>query len=191
MFDKVEAIDQGTLHTMKLLQWDWLQPIMAGLTHLGDSKVLLGVVLVAALFLALRRHWRTALVVVAVPVAAHYLCEALKGLVNRRRPDEVWMKVPVPQSSSFPSGHAFTSMAAYLIIALALVQAFRLRRGPSVVLVGIALLLAMVIGFTRMFLGLHYLSDVVAGWVGGLACALLGQWVIDRWERHPEQAARR
>jgi len=184
--EAIEALDQGTLHGLRLAHREWLNPIMVGLTHLGDRNVLLGVVLFAVVCLALAGRFRTALIVLAVPVAAYFLGQWVKDVVNRPRPDVPWALVPVSRSSgSFPSSHALLSMAAFVTIALALNREMPQRFVLRVLLVAVAVLMSMLVGFTRMYVGAHYLSDVVGGWACGLTLALLGGWLMEKLGEKP------
>jgi undecaprenyl-diphosphatase len=184
----IEAIDQGTLHALRPPPHSWLNPIMVGLTHLGDRNVLLGVVLFAFVCFVLLGRFRRAVIVLAIPVAAYYVGEWVKEMVNRPRPDVIWALVPVSHSSgSFPSNHSLGSMAAFLTIALAVNRELPGRPVLRIVLPAVAVLLSMLIGFTRMYVGAHYLSDVVAGWACGLSMALLGVWLMEMLGDRPRE----
>lgn len=91
----------------------------------------------------------------------------LKRLIHRPRPAgaDAWLTA---HSWSFPSGHAMNSLVAFGMVAWLLVV-FRVhdRAGRAAVIAGCALL-AVVIGLTRLYLGVHYLSDVLAGWAAGI-----------------------
>lgn len=122
-----------------------------------------------AMLLLVRRRARAAVFVVAATVGAWFVDNALKALVDRERPP---LAEPLASASgaSFPSGHAMTSAAAFgalLIVVLPLVPAA--KRG---LVVGAAIALVVAIGVTRVALGVHWPTDVLGGWVGGVAWLL-------------------
>jgi undecaprenyl-diphosphatase len=126
-----------------------------------------------AFFVAGRRV--TALVLVLSALAGYGLTQGVKSYVHRPRPDVAWALEPIPDSPSFPSGSAVNAMACY--VAAALLAARRLRgRFGRVALVGAAGVLALAIGASKLYAGVHFLTDVVGGWAAGLACALLALW---------------
>jgi membrane-associated phospholipid phosphatase len=100
----------------------------------------------------------------AIVVAVHFI----KAGVGRLRPPGY---DPSITTASFPSGHA-AHTTAYTVVAYALVRRFEDRPPRRRIILGVALLLTATIGLTRVLLGVHYLSDVVAGW--GLGAALFG-----------------
>jgi undecaprenyl-diphosphatase len=88
--------------------------------------------------------------------------------------------MPSEKSYSFPSGHTFSSAAVYLTVAFLAARRLRRRWLRILTVVG-SVLLVLGIGVTRLYVGAHYLSDVVAGWAGGLGVALLCAWLDERW----------
>ena len=107
-----------------------------------------------------------------------------KDLVGRKRPEVAWRVGDLPESPSFPSGHSLESMTLYG--ALGLAAGRRLRRPwlrVSAAVLGLCL--PLLIGFSRVYLGVHYLTDVLAGWGVGLALAVLAAWADAHWERNP------
>jgi undecaprenyl-diphosphatase len=190
------TLDQGTLRWFQAEHAPWLDPVVANLTDLGHRYVVTVVALVAAVvFLAVRRPRAAVLMLLAV-LACWGLVEGVKRVVQRPRPQRAEVQRVEPGllsrvlqqpsraevSYSFPSGHALSTASVYLTLAL-LVSRRPRRRGPRmVVLVGTALLV-FVIGVTRLYLGAHYVSDVVAGWLAGLGVALICTWLDERWER--------
>ena len=143
-------------------------PLLAAarlLTHLGDPPLLWGATLLGAAALA-RRAPRAALLLLLSRVVAQLLSTGTKVLVGRPRPvvDE-----PVSSASgmSFPSGHALGAAAFWATLVVVLLPVVpEGRRRP---LAGLALLVAVVVAATCVLLGVHFLSDVVAGLLLGLA----------------------
>lgn len=135
-----------------------LDRFFAGLTELASPKLTAGITSVLALILWFaRRRWQAVYLFVAVG-GASALNYVIKPLIERDRP-ELWLS-PTPETSfSFPSGHSNASMALGLALVL---LAWRTRwRWPVLAL---AVIFIALIGFSRLYLGVHYPSDVLAGW---------------------------
>jgi undecaprenyl-diphosphatase len=175
----LESWDLGASFGMQGLHREWLTPVMNFVTHLGDLTTLEIVLGIAVVFFLVLRRWRTACCLAATGLAAYALEYSVKPWVKRPRPDLSWV-AHRPTSPSFPSGHALLSMAVYVGIALGLAAMMR-RRGLGGLVVVAGMALAVMIGFTRMYLGVHYMSDVVGGFCAGLACALFFAWIDRRW----------
>ncbi|MES2095725.1 MAG: phosphatase PAP2 family protein [Pseudomonadota bacterium] len=109
----------------------------------------------------------------------------LKSWIARPRPELVPHLVQVAHPS-FPSGHAMISAAVYLTLALMLAEA-EPGRGAKIALVGFFSVLVVLIGCSRVYLGVHWPSDVLAGWCFGTVWALL-VWAADRWMRSKRES---
>jgi len=154
----------------------WLPSAVRDVTALGSSTVLSFVVLVAALFLWLRRRGRTALLVLASTSLGAVAISVVKALVGRSRPDLI-DRLMQETSNSFPSGHAASSAIVYLTLTTLLFPVVREPRMRAY-LIGVALVLVGAIGVSRVYLGVHWPSDVIAGWAFGGLWALLW-WRIE------------
>ncbi|WP_330703840.1 phosphatase PAP2 family protein [Novosphingobium resinovorum] len=129
----------------------------------------------ALLFLKLRRE----AVLLALTVMGGWLANsALKALVGRARP-QIVPHLTEAGGSSFPSGHSFNAAVVYVAIALAF-AAMSSRRSVRRTLVGAAMMLALVIAWSRVWLGVHWPSDVIAGWLGGTGWAFLASALLYR-----------
>jgi undecaprenyl-diphosphatase len=159
----------------------WLHKTMEVVTHLGDKWTVIGVVLAAVLVFWLCGRRRTACIVLAASVLGLSIAQAVKYTVHRPRPDVTWRQGALPRNPSFPSGHSLNSMAIYGSIALTASRGLR-RRFVRWLVIALGLGLPVLIGLSRPYLGFHYPSDVLAGWIIGLACALLAYWVDQRWD---------
>lgn len=138
-------------------------------TTLGEPTVLIGAGFIAAAVLWRRdRHPHLALALLLVVLLGRGLSEIQKYWIARARPD-FEPHLVVVKTSSFPSGHATSSMIFYLALALAVVPAGRARRLAA----GAAILLSFLIGTSRVMLGVHWPSDVIGGWSFGLLWVLL------------------
>jgi len=145
-------------------------------TALGGATVLTMVVALVAAMLAGARRWRAALLVVAATGLGCWANSLLKAFVHRARPDIVPHMMD-ETSASFPSGHAAHSAIVYLTIALLVLPMLR-HRATRAVTVGAACLLVLLIGMSRVYLGVHWPSDVAAGWLFGTLWAI-GWWRIE------------
>ena len=148
---------------------------MIDLTALGGGTVLTLAVTLAAGFLLAQRLWLTAMLVAASSWSGGRIVAAVKELVARARPDIVDRLVPA-SNASFPSGHAANSAIVYLTLAALASQVVRDRAGRRY-LIGAAVLLTGAIGTSRVYLGVHWASDVMAGWCFGTLWALAWWWL--------------
>lgn len=154
----------------------WLPSAVRDVTALGSSTVLTLVVVATASFLALRGRLRSAMLVIAATSLGAIAVTLVKVLIARARPDLV-QQLMQEASSSFPSGHAANSAIVYLTLATLLFPVVRGWRMRGFVL-GVAMLLVGLIGISRIYLGVHWPSDVLAGWAFGSCWALLW-WGIE------------
>jgi len=136
------------------------------LSTVGSQAVLTPLtVLVTALLLA-RRQFVVAAKAVAAWGGAILLYTLIKHVVHRMRPpSEIWL-TEVGKTTSFPSGHATQSLATFMALALAL-GAWRCK--PAYTGRALALVVAAGVGCSRVYLGVHWTTDVVAGWLIGTA----------------------
>jgi undecaprenyl-diphosphatase len=149
----------------------WLRGAARDVTALGGVTVLTLVTLAVCGFLALARHFRSLLLVLGSTVSGAVLNTVLKELFARPRPTVV-PHLTEAFAPSFPSGHAMLSAIVYLTLGALLAQLTESRWVKAYVL-GVSLALTFLVGLTRVFLGVHYLTDVLGGWMAGLAWALL------------------
>jgi undecaprenyl-diphosphatase len=164
---------------------DSLTTFFKGVTQLGNGIGLAGVAAVAAYLLARRRLYTDAVLMVLAYCGAEVLSYALKLGFRRDRP---FFTDPLAteKTYSFPSGHATVSLATYG--ALAFVLARRVQGRPRFAILGAAALLVSLIGFSRLYLGVHFLSDVIAGFSAGTAWVAFCVVVLDLHERWRSRA---
>lgn len=148
----------------------WLLGSMRDLTALGGVTVLTLVSLLAVTFLLVRGRWHQALYTAVATGGGAVIGKLLKSLFARERPEIVPHLVEV-HSLSFPSGHSTNSAIVYLTLAVLIARSYESRRTRGFV-IGVAALLVLMIGMTRVYLGVHFPSDVLAGWTVGAAWAL-------------------
>jgi undecaprenyl-diphosphatase len=153
----------------------WLHEAAADLTSLGGISVLTLFAVVAFSFMLIQRKRLSALLLVVGLIGGVALSEGLKALFERERPPVAYQAVET-LNASFPSGHALLSTVFYLTLGVMLTRAFPRRRLKAFVL-GAAILIALLIGLTRVYLGAHWASDVIAGWCAGAAWAM-ALWLV-------------
>lgn len=149
----------------------WLREAMVDFTALGGAAVLTLITMLAAGFLLARRKAALALYLSIAIAAGGLLNTLLKYGFVRERPDVVPHLVEV-SSASFPSGHAMNSAMVYLTLAALLARAERSWRVRIFLMSG-AILLTLLVGVSRSYLGVHWPTDVMAGWTVGAAWATL------------------
>ena len=157
--------DQTVLDLVNDIQMGWLDSLAKVLTTLGSSVIVLPVTVIAVGVLAWERRWQEA-AVIAIAVAITYIGVAeLKALTDRPRPPD---PLTGSEGSGFPSGHAAHSML-YPWLALTLVIRVRpgIVGGTALLVTGFAI--AAIVGLTRIYLRVHYMSDVTSGWALGAA----------------------
>jgi undecaprenyl-diphosphatase len=137
-------------------------------TALGEPTVLIGAGFLFAVFLWREGRARFALALLLVILVGRGLSEVQKYWIARARPD-LEPHLVVVKTSSFPSGHATSSMIFYLTIAIALTAGTPWQRPAAVA----AVLLSLCVGVSRVMLGVHWPSDVVGGWAFGMLWVLL------------------
>jgi membrane protein DedA with SNARE-associated domain len=157
--------DMTAMEIAESLRVSWLVDTAKAITHLGSAAVVWPLAAVAVALLAARRRWAELGVLVAGMALVILGVHGLKDAVDRPRPDGGMVGF---SGSSFPSGHAAYS-TFYVWLAVTIVVRLRpaMARGAAVVAAGIAL--AALVGLSRVYLGVHYMSDVNAGWALGAA----------------------
>ncbi|RXF72136.1 phosphatase PAP2 family protein [Hansschlegelia zhihuaiae] len=158
----------------------WLESAMVDLTALGGVPALTLITGLVLLYLIVSRRFGNAVLVACSILGGAVLTKLLKMGFARPRPDLVDHLVNV-QSLSFPSGHAMASAVVYLTLG-ALVARVERRRAVRGYIFAVAGFLTLLIGASRVYLGVHYPTDVLAGWTIGAAWAL-ACWLVARWLR--------
>jgi undecaprenyl-diphosphatase len=147
----------------------WIESTLLDLTALGGPTVLGLVVLAVLGFLLLQARYRSALMVLLTAGSGELLNVALKALFMRPRPTVV-PHLRVAYETSFPSGHAMDSAIIYLTLGAMLMRIAK-GRLTKIYCLSMAILLTFLVGTSRVYLGVHYPTDVIAGWIVGLMWA--------------------
>jgi undecaprenyl-diphosphatase len=158
----------------------WMESVLLDLTAIGSPTVLALVVLAVTGFLLLQTRYWTALFVIVTVGTGEVVSAAMKQVFNRPRPTVV-PHLREAFSTSFPSGHAMTSAIVYLTLGAMLMRVSD-RRLTKVYCFALALLLTVLAGVSRVFLGVHYPTDVIAGWVIGFVWASICWLVAQHFE---------
>ena len=153
----------------------WLQGVARDVTALGSGTALTLLVAMVVAFMLLAHRHRLALFTLAATAGGALLSALLKGVFDRPRPDLVPHGAYV-DTSSFPSGHAMMSTVVYLTLAALVarqIDDIRLK----VYAMAVAVVLTILVGISRVYLAVHWPTDVLAGWAAGAAWAL-GCWIV-------------
>ena len=172
------AVDRAILFWLAGLRAPSLTAVVVGVTALSSQKPLAIIMLVAlAILIALRDRWGV-IHLTAAGLGTWVLEAAMKGLLERTRPTEV---APLLQVSgySYPSGHALAAATLYLTMAIIAARYLRGRAAQAVLIAGTFVLITT-IGASRVYLGVHYPSDVVSGIALGTAWVLILAAVVGR-----------
>lgn len=165
----------------------WFEETTRDFTALGGIGVLTLLTVAVSGFLVLDGKRRAAVLVLIAVAGGLLLSTALKQGFRRPRPDLV-PHGAVVYTTSFPSGHSTMAAATYLTLG-ALLARVQARRRLKVYLMGLATLLTVLVGFSRVYLGVHWPTDVLAGWTAGGVWALLC-WLTAWWLQRRGQVER-
>ncbi|NMH58879.1 phosphatase PAP2 family protein [Alteromonas ponticola] len=149
----------------------WVEQTALEITSLGSIPVLTLIVVLCVLHMLLIRKYGMAILLTLSTVLGGALTFLLKDIFERARPDKVSALVDV-MTYSFPSGHAMTSSIVFMTLGALLAQTVS-NNLEKAYFIATALFLSFAIGFTRVYLGVHYPTDVMAGWAAGTAWALI------------------
>jgi undecaprenyl-diphosphatase len=166
---RTQAFDDAALALVGRHRIPWLESTMLEVTLLGTGIVVMAIAAIAGVFLALTRHRASATLLLASTVGAIALNSVLKAAFDRPRPRVFEWQTHVV-TTSFPSGHAMSAAAVYATVAF-LVARLQARRSARLATILAAVLVTAAIGFSRIYLGVHYPSDVAAGIIVGWAWA--------------------
>jgi len=163
---------------------DWFKELARDFTALGGYGVLSTITVLVATFLHLERRPARAHFVVITIVAGYSMSMIFKAMIARPRPEIVpWLSHV--HSSSFPSGHSMMSAVVYLSLGLMLSD-LTARRLVKIFVVVAPLTISAVVGFSRVYMGVHYPTDVVAGWWLGISWSLACWLAVRRWRAFRE-----
>lgn len=172
--DGSTAIDSSITSWVVAHRTPALTSLARVLSTLGSQLVLIPLTVIATVALLRRRRWVLAGLLVATWGGAIGVYTLTKHFVHRMRPPmHIWL-TDVGRTSSFPSGHATQSLATFLALVLAGAVIFPTARWPGR---AISLALAIGVGWSRVYLGVHWASDVAAGWLIAAAWLTIVIWL--------------
>ncbi len=199
-----DLVSEGELHEMEIrLMRDlrsaedpsrpigppWLERWSREITALGSGAVLSLMTLLVVGYLLIERLYASAVLVMVSVGGGTLLTAGLKRFFERDRPDVV-PHLTDALFKSYPSGHSMMSSVVYLTLAVLLARTMK-RRRVKIYFVSAALFLSFLVGLSRVYLGVHYPTDVVAGWAGGTAwavlCWLAAYFLEERGKIEPER----
>ena len=154
----------------------WLEAGVMHLSALGSGVVTTLIVIIVTGFFALSGHWRYAGLMVACAAGCGIVMSLLKGLFERARPTVV-THIDPPGGLSFPSGHSSISAALYMTLAVLIARQLDQRR-LRIYVVAMGVMMMVLVGVSRLYLGVHYPTDVLGGWTIGLTWALICGLVV-------------
>ncbi len=158
----------------------WIEELMRDYTALAGTGFLVLIISAVTIYYLIQGQFREMAFLLIAISGAYLISFFLKDFFGRPRPEFV-LEGAYQYSASFPSGHALLAATTYLTLGSILAQLFKRDRLKAYVLL-LASLITALVGFTRVYLGVHYPSDVLAGWVIGTVWATIC-WLGFRWLR--------
>ena len=179
----ITTVDHRVINLFQMLRTPAADRVMLGATYIGSGRGVAVIAGAAVLVAILLRRWRDAVMVVASLVAGTAFFSIIKLIIRRPRPPLYDARI-VQSGFSFPSGHATMAAVFYATLAVILIHAVR-SFWLRLLIVLCATVAVVWIGLSRVYLGVHYPSDVLAGWAGGVLWALLALVALRSWRaRH-------
>lgn len=157
-------LDLSILQFFYHLRTPPLNNLMIGISYLGGEIMIIFGILIT-IFLLLKKHKKEAILFAFILGMAGIIDTVLKNLVQRPRPQ--FHPLVIEKDFSFPSGHAMDSFVFYLTLSYLIFHITKNKKLSMVVMI-LSLVLILLIGISRIYLGVHYPTDVIAGYVGGL-----------------------
>ncbi len=171
--DGLSMIDQPVLAWMMAHRTGGLDTAVTAFTHIGGPTLLPIIAAIVTVLLAWRWHsWTPIAFMIVATAGSLAMTAAGKDLAARARPPQSSAVPPFETSPSFPSGHTLNSTVIAIVLSYLLIRHLQRRRTKVAVIVGLGIY-TILMGLSRVFLGHHWFTDVVAGWVAGAAWALV------------------
>lgn len=171
-----QPLDQAVVMSVAGHRSDLLNNLAVNLTALGSAPVVTLIALCVALYAFAAGRQRIVLALLWTPLS-FLLDDVLKLLFQHPRPTEAI--IAIPDSYSFPSGHAVAASALYITLALIAARSEQ-RRRPRRIIVVTGVSIAVLVAWSRVYLGVHYLTDVIGGLLLGGAGAIAAAGVLNR-----------
>jgi undecaprenyl-diphosphatase len=187
VLDATDGFDVAIIQAVRAADAGGLLGFLRPTTELGSTIAVTIIAILTLLVGVAAGPWRHGAIGAGVIGLATLAVEIIKSTVARERP-EVLDPILVERGFSFPSGHATLSMVAYGILAV-LVSRSYLSRGTRLAVFSVVVALVFLIGLSRVWLGVHYPSDVIAGWIAGATVVLVYASFTRGVSREPAEAA--
>lgn len=177
-----QRLDQAVVMNVAAHRTDLLNNVAINLTALGSAPVVTLIALFVSLYALAAGRPRIVLALLWTPLS-FLLDDVLKFLFQHPRPTQAI--IAIPDSYSFPSGHAVAASALYITLALLAAQSER-RQRPRRILLWSGVAVAVLVAWSRVYLGVHYFSDVIGGLLLGGAGSIAAALAVSRTDRHEE-----
>jgi undecaprenyl-diphosphatase len=162
---------------------EWFKNSMRDVTALGGLTFLTLMLTVVVLGLLFHRKYREGIIVAITAITAQASIEILKMFYDRSRPDPIQLSIHA-YTASFPSGHTTASTALFLTVAT-VIASLQGKRNTKILAYTVATSVIIAVGFSRVYLGMHWPTDVLGGWVLGTVWALVAWAVLRGQPRTP------
>jgi membrane-associated phospholipid phosphatase len=166
---RIAAADAGLTRWIEVHDTEWGETFFSAVSLLG-APILVAIMVIAAIVYVRRRDWLRAATLLLAMSSGAALNTLLKHAFHRGRP-EYATEFITHASWSFPSGHAMDSIVSYGMLLAVMLPGLRSSARRRLTIAGVALLVVL-IGVSRVYLAVHYLTDVIAGWLAG------GAWLL-------------
>jgi len=164
---KIHAFDHVVATAIVSLRSAWLNPVMTFVTVLGGTIVVSAASAVVVAVTSLRGRPRAAIYTLAVLIAGVAFSAVGKTVFDRPRPPVSGALIELPTSYSFPSGHTMGSLCLAWVVCYLVLTAKTVSRGTRIAVTAVVVVYALAVAFSRVYLGVHYPSDVLASWLLG------------------------
>jgi undecaprenyl-diphosphatase len=185
--DRTDAFDRAVIDAVRTPAIQGVAQVLGPITELGSTWAIILMAAVVFVFAAAIGPWRHGLIGGVVIALASVANSTFKLVVARERP-ELFEPVVVERGFSFPSGHSALGMVAYGILAV-LVHRSRLPRAARRAIIAVLTILIVLIGVSRIWLGVHFPTDVLAGWTAGAVIVLAYAVLTRRVSPAPAEGA--
>lgn len=167
----IEGIDTAVSLLFEKIRADWLTDLFFALSHIGSLKIMLPLCIIMSIVLVVKKKYVHAVSLMLLFFLVRVLNTYLKEFFLRERPlfDFLYKE----NGYSFPSGHSMNSAAVYSFLCFILIETFILSEKVKKMLVAGTAVLILLIGVSRIYLGVHFLTDVLAGFAAGICTFLV------------------
>lgn len=179
----ITTFDSSLRELVLNLRTDRLNEIVLAFTHVGDAKVLAGLCLLGAIFLFIMKQWRISMLLIGSILVSYGLNLLVKSMFQRERPLD--FRLLEEDGYSFPSGNAMVGTTFYLFAAVLLYQRYQ----KSWILLSGAIL-PFLLGLSRVYVGVHYPSDILAGFALGIVIVIILTKLTDKRIKQVESVNR-